>query len=291
MDKVSKKDCDRLIKNDWKEVKVALHTGQVNYSEIDKLLEYRFFKQYNDMFSLMEFDNTVELSSIQKLARGVRGWYYDNGDKFDYERFIPKIKYSGLNRFNPPEKIFIYLGINSNNKELSEEKVCIKELRANRGDKVSLCEFVVNNSALNKRVVDLTIGNDSTYEELINNINRIIDYANISNDLNKKLGNFKKNDKEFVNQSIRAKKGPEYKIAKELMKIYTKMITDDLFKAVDGLDRQYEYAPFHAFANYFQQKGYTGIIYNSTVSPENRNLVLFDISDVNPIGKIKNIEV
>lgn len=68
-----------------------------------------------------------------------------------------------------------------------------------------------------------------------------------------------------------------------------KMISENLFKPVNGLNRDYVYAPFHAFANYFRRKGYSGIIYNSTVNPGNKNIVLFDIIDVVPIGEIKNI--
>lgn len=112
----------------------------------------------------------------------------------------------------------------------------------------------------------------------------------LSNNANWRIqGKVPRKNKNDMRKIIEEKSGNGYELSKVLGKIYFKMISENLFLPVDGLDRNYEYAPFHAFANYFRSKGYSGIIYMSTVNPGNRNLVLFDIHDVVPIESIKSL--
>ena len=70
-----------------------------------------------------------------------------------------------------------------------------------------------------------------------------------------------------------------------------KLVNDSTFKKIDKskfTDEEIdnEYAPFHAFANYIENKGYAGIIYNSTVYEGGLNLVLFNRDYVEIEGEI-----
>lgn len=50
-----------------------------------------------------------------------------------------------------------------------------------------------------------------------------------------------------------------------------------LNKIIHNAEKGYEYAPFHCLAYYFEQLGFSGIIYKSTVCENTRrkNIVLF----------------
>ncbi|HGT0240855.1 TPA: RES domain-containing protein, partial [Clostridioides difficile] len=79
------------------------------------------------------------------------------------------------------------------------------------------------------------------------------------------------------------------KINKYLIYIYLKLISDYIFELVEtdnAKEKEYEYAPFHVFANYIQNKRYNGIIFRSTRNSSGKNLVLFNPTYVNPKGNI-----
>ena len=73
------------------------------------------------------------------------------------------------------------------------------------------------------------------------------------------------------------------KISSIFSNVYYNMFsTDQIFKPIYTNDQEvkkYEYAPFHAFANYMKGQGYAGLIFRSTVHEDGINLVLFDPDD------------
>lgn len=278
MEYKSRRDCERILKETWKDLENALKNGDVLYNDIESLLEYTFLKQFDNMFGYMYEDNTVQIKNIKQIYRGVNCWTNDFG------RFIPNEQYSGLNRFNPPGEVYIYLGVSTDETtNVSDiEKGCIREMRLEEGHKVSFCQFIPYNSTVSeKRVVDLTIGDDLSYNDLLKQVGECLFWKQLSDEFNE----------EHEKMCMEYKVGYTYSLSKVLMKIYNKMISEQIFLPVDGLDREDEYRPFHAFASYFMEKGYAGILYKSTVSPGNKNLVLFNVEDVKTTGTINKTNV
>lgn len=286
----AKKKSDDLLIGTWDEIKNDLYNAKVKYDDLDTLLKYMFLKQFDDMFMLMKDSSEVKLSEIVYLCRAAKGKYNT------YERFIPKEEFKHISRFNPPEEMFIYLGISYESNFIQEHKLnaveetCLKEVRAVKGSEISLCKFKIKESELDKKVIDISIADEKSFDILMKEVEDISVRIKISENINNRIQGYSSNiGKDDMRMKIKGKSGNAYELTKVLSKIYFKMISEDLFLAVDGLDRNYEYAPFHAFANYFRNKGYSGIVYGSTVNSGNKNLVLFDIHDVVPTEEIKTL--
>lgn len=265
-----KQRCDELLKRTWNCIKDDLARGNLKYDDLNKLLEYTFMKQFDDMFCKMKSSLEVSLSGIKYLYRAA------GEETTSYKRLVPNMEHSRLNRFNPPGEVFIYMGICDTKEKIDTEfnlaeKTCLEEIRAVKGQRCSLCEFLVEKSATDKKVIDISIVDQYTDNELISQLGMIT-----FNDKEYYGGN-----KESLKRNIENKKGAKYEIAEVLAKVYMKMISDNLFIPVtNAKNKEYEYSPFHAFANYFRSKGYAGIIYKSTVCNGGKNLVLFNVNDV-----------
>lgn len=287
--KKAKKQCDDMLVKNWDEIKVNLHNGNVKYDDLEKLLKYTFFRQFNNMFQYLSSSFEKKLSDIKYICKVANGWADINGKEYGYERFIPNKKYASKNRFNPPSKIFQYHGIGYSNTDIQEHKsiiiTCLKEIRAKENSEVSICKFKVKESYNDKKIIDLTVVDKYSYDNLIDEVLKYKKLICLSRKISK--NNEKKSEKEILKSEIEKNpNGNKAKLTVILGKIYMKMISEDLFLPVDGLNRDYEYASFHAFANYFEKKGYSGIIYNSTVNPGNKNLTLFNVDYTEPFGEI-----
>ena len=75
----------------------------------------------------------------------------------------------------------------------------------------------------------------------------------------------------MMNEKERNKMGYKYtnKVSNLLAMMNIKLISDEIFKSVITSDdeiKEYEYAPFHAFANYIRSRGYGGLVYSSTMN-------------------------
>ena len=67
---------------------------------------------------------------------------------------------------------------------------------------------------------------------------------------------------------------------------YCKLLSSQIFIPLETDDKDLEYAPFQTLAQYFISKGYSGIIYKSTVCEGGKNIVLFDKYMAHPKGNI-----
>lgn len=67
---------------------------------------------------------------------------------------------------------------------------------------------------------------------------------------------------------------------------YCKMMSKNIFKPVEDCSAELEYKPFQTLAKYFEEQGYVGIKYKSTVFDEANNIVIFDKSFAQPCGEI-----
>lgn len=245
-----KERCDFLLKGQWQIIREALVSGRVEYNDQNKLKAFTFMRQFDDAFRHEKKNLTETLGNQYRYLRAARG-------NHDHDRLIPKPQYASTNRMNPEGELFIYLGIEENKQHpigqfTIGEVTCFREIRAKEGEDVTIAEFEINKNSSKKKVVNL--------------------YVDLSIP-----------DEHYIMELVKHDGNPKM-TSHILMQLYLKMINENVFLPVDNpATREYDYAPFHAFANYFKNKGFDGIIYNSTVQAGGKNLVLFNPDHVVPI--------
>lgn len=204
-----------------------------------------------------------------------RGTILGEKESPDYERFIPKKD----NRFSPPGVEWIYLALGN---EVDIHECSQAECRAKEGDRFGFCHFSFDDSSLELKLVDLTIADDISYEELNS---RLEEYG-----------------QKQVKKGIKAAKAlgfvPRHTVNMDEFKrlftewgvyTHTKLLSEQIFEPLsDTDDKTLMYAPFQTMAQYYISLGYSGIIYGSTVSSVGRNIVLFDKNVAYPIGAIED---
>lgn len=267
---MAKKDFEsnvQLMTEQWISLKDDLHNGVVEYDDLNRLInDYIFFKVFDNFFKETCKFFEVNLSNIKHMYRGVSG----DIDLDNYERMVPKIKFAkGNNRMNPPGKAFLYVGVLGKDKGNDENtikkhavKTVLKEIRATENSVATICKFKINESAINKKVINICGDSSIPKSE-----------AGLTEYLYKNAVNGFSVDKE--------------KLSYILANVYFNMFsTDQIFKPINTNEQEvkkYEYAPFHALANYMSEQGYAGMIFRSTVHQNGTNLVLFEPNDASVI--------
>ena len=269
----------------WDELRILLITEELAYDDIEGLKKTKFIDRFDNAIKTSESFAVCNLADINLMLRSC------NGIQNKKDRFIPLKKgdknweqYKNLlnnNRYNPPEKGFMYLGIDMKSNPKGKNYVkntCLKEIRAFDNIKdgfVSTLGFKTIND--NKKVLDFS------------KIKKYKSCDSIIYEYEKSIFDFKMNCIKTGN--FRQKNRKINLFSQEMcMKMFLKFINDAIFKVVNKklLSNQQiknEYAPFHAFANYLEYEGYAGIIYNSTIC-DGLNLVLFNRDDVDIDGDI-----
>ena len=154
-----------------------------------------------------------------------------------------------------------------------------------KGNRFGFCHFSFNDSSLELNLVDLTIADDISCEEL-----------------NSKLEEYgQKQLKNGIKAAMALGYIPKYNVnVDEFKKLFTKwgvythtkLLSEQIFEPLnDTDDKTLMYAPFQSMAQYYISLGYSGIIYGSTVSSVGRNIVLFDKNVAHPIGTIEDYTV
>lgn len=303
-----------VIEEMWEEAREKLNKGEVDFNDIEKIKKLRFFDRFDNMFTTSGGFAVVKLSDVDLLLRSCNGEVKDKGrfrslKEEDGEKWeLNKDKLS-TNRYNDHKRGFIYFGISMKNKTKSRKFVkttCAKEIRAFKDEKeyISTLEFIVKNECKEKEVLDFSkISHYISCNDIEVEMNMILDeldnwYRDIILEKEKKLPinvfskptclNKQEMRKKFLENPI-VKSLNKVIVSQALVKIFLKLINDATFEEVnvDGDKRKEVYAPFHAFSNYIEDKGYSGIIYNSTVQPNGLNLVLFERDDVEFHGNIE----
>lgn len=275
---------ERKIKETWMDFRTDLTNKRFGYQEIDKAKECTFLKVYDEMFYKnrgFEF-NTTMVDELKDLTIG-RGAILSVEECPDYERFIPKEEFiREANRFSPPGVEWLYLAMGE---EEQINKCSQAECRAERGNRFGFCHFEFGSECGDLKIVDLTIANDLSYDELNkklethaqkiceNEIRRAMHTRTISRDKSWQ-GNFEKT------------------LIMWIVYTYSKLLSEQIFEPLDETDdKNVMYAPFQTMAQYYISCGYSGIIYGSTVCSGGRNLVLFDKSIAHPVGAIEDYVV
>lgn len=272
-----------IMKCTWSEFREALANGKFDYDDIKSALTMTFLKQFDEWFKqLGDREMSVSLAECFSGKFVGRGTVINPTEPLDtpqYDRFMPKAEFiKEDNRFSPPGVEWLYLAIGSS--EDIVRKCAERECRAKSSDRFGFCGFELNSGYKHFKVVDLTIANEKSYD-----------------DINGSLGLLKERAFEDGLKYAKAHGLDAYRsnydhtwweswLEKWLLFIYAKMMSENIFVPIDTTNKKLEYAPFQTLAMYFMEKGYNGIIYASTVFPKGKNIVLFDKNCANPSGKV-----
>ena len=272
---------EKTIRKTWSEFRDALAKGEFSFDEVDKAKGYTFLKVYDDLFqqhSGIEY-KTITIKDLEGLLVG-RGAVLSGNEVPDYERFIPKKEYIKKdNRFSPPGVEWLYLALGN---EVDIHECSQAECRAEEGHRFGFCHFSFEDSSLDLKLVDLTIADNISYEELNS---RLEDYG--QKQLKKGIKVAKALG--FIpNHNINIDESEEL-FTEWGVYTHTKLLSEQIFEPLsDIVDKTLMYAPFQAMAQYYISLGYSGIVYGSTVSRSGRNIVLFDKNVAHPSGAIKD---
>ncbi len=156
---------ENAIRITWSEFRNALANKEFSYNEIVKAKNYTFLKVYDDLFhqNLGIEHKTVTIRDLEKLLIG-RGTILGEKEVPNYERFIPQKEFIlNANRFSPKGVEWLYLAL-GNEDEI--HKCAQAECRAKEGNRFGFCHFSFEESFLDLKLVDLTIADNISYDEL-----------------------------------------------------------------------------------------------------------------------------
>lgn len=270
---------EQTIEQTWIEFRDALISGKFLYSDIEMAMNEEFLWAFNDLFINHGQKERFTKSFRELRESGVvlaRGANLKDSNTVEYSRFIPAKEFiKEDNRFSPKGVEWLYIAIGET--EMIANNCTIKECKAQPGQNFAICNFKLDAAFDEKILVDLTIANEKSFDEINSNLKSQFEtYIQLC---------VRNDGKTDVKQDIRDIVAP---IVEEWSAdTYAKMISQNIFKPVDIENKEYMYAPFQCFAYYFLEKGFSGIIYESTVYPEAKNVVLFNKKYAIPTGSIK----
>ena len=266
----------------WNQLRDDLCRGDFSYNDLLKAKEKTFLSVFDSLFIENKGAEIFEikLTKVFKDYHVVRGSIIKHGEPTpDYNRLLPKSQFiKDDNRFSLKgvEWLYLALGIPKTPNGLANAKKCSEaECQAKSGENFACCSFNLKPEH-DARIIDLTVGNNWTYEKLQRDLERAARRI-VRKETEKYLKSFSKPSAlDFI---------PEFR--KWLVYTYAKMLSEHIFVPVETKNKSLMYAPFHCIAQYFLSLGYDGIIYKSTVYDKGKNLVLFDKELVAPTGDIE----
>lgn len=279
---------EETMKRTWAEFGDALARKIFEYTDTDGALAVTFLKQFDQWFQgIGKAEMSITLSDFFKnkcIGRGTIIKPSEPEDVPPYDRFMPISKFiTEDNRFSPSGIEWLYLAVGDTQEIIQEGAE--KECRVKYGDRFAFCNFKTNPDYPNLKVVDLTIADEMTYEDINNKLRELekreydkaYRYAKKNGLLMYKL--YYKND--YIEQDI----------AKWSLHTYSKMMSKNIFVPIKTDDKKLVYAPFQTLAMYFIREGFDGIVYSSTVCPESKNIVLFNKEYAIPYGDVADYRI
>lgn len=286
-----KEKCELIIQNTWAEFRNQLAVGNFQYDDLDTGLQTTFLKVFDDLFQhthrFLEKRIADVLMADTRIVRAAR---LKPGMPIpDYDRFIPNAKFiKNDNRFSPPGIEWLYLSFASEDtrsEAKKEEKCALKECRAQNGEIFALCNFKIDDRFKDALLIDLTISKEANFSDI--NVALELAGEEITN-------------REVIKGCVNVARGfaPKSQIEDVIPAIekwavftYAKLLAEQIFLPLTTEDKRLMYAPFQCIAQYFLSKGYTGIVYSSTVFPEGKNVVLFDKTAAYPQGAVRKLTI
>lgn len=274
------KEQERIMYKTWTEFRNALAMRKFSYRDVDDALNETFLRVFNDMFEVNDQKKRFSKSIKELREMGVylvRGARLKDDKPVNYDRFMPKGEFINEdNRFSPKGVEWLYLALSDNID--TAEKCTVKECRAESGSHFGICQFEFDSRYDALNLVDLTIANEKGYED-INGGLEIFGQLSMQQavDMSFRIGRPVKLDEGKIKEVIKA----------WATNLYAKIMASCIFEPVATMDKELMYAPFQCLAYYFLKCGFSGIIYESTVFPEAKDIVLFDKKYAKPFGDIK----
>lgn len=233
----------------------------------------------------------INVGTLSKLIHGRKGVWNKAIDIEPPTIEVAKKK-KIINRWNPPNKRYLYLVIDNGNSQ-NANKVCINELRATDGMNVTICNFEVNGYSKSGKLINLDYESIS-YEEIEEILKEYKD--KLINECMSKIDIYDSDNKSIIKSINKVmhenKKQIEMKVNEYCGKYILKKICDTIFVPLDRDEDNNEvlkdkcYKSFHILAEYFESKDIAGIIYPSTrmkiIGEKGTNLVLFDADSAKP---------
>lgn len=172
---------EETMRRTWDEFRNSLATGKFRFDQLQLAKKETFLKVFDDMFQDNDIKVFFTIYFSEMISSGTqfcRGAKLKGKEEVTYNRFIPQKEHIYEdNRFSPKGYEWLYLAM-QNKMALSSdtyepmEKCCISECRIKEGERVGLCNFELNNDVSNKIVVNLTIGQEYTFDTINNNLER-----------------------------------------------------------------------------------------------------------------------
>lgn len=251
-----------------------------------------FIKMFDEIHDYtLKFNKDLfskNIGSLKGLVRGASGNHLN-----DYEWMIPKDEFAGFNRWNPKGKAFLYLGYaesESSSKIKNSIVTCCEELRMKNGEVVTTCRF--KTSKTNGMLLDFSIDESlvNTQEKIINeSINSELEKIVSDENLIEKVKTLKQSgENRKIKRLIKSKinnRTDRKKIERYISVMLIQNIVEAIFLPVD--EDKDSYIPFHFFAEYLINKGYLGVIHESTrmkkCGKNGKNVILFNPLDAEPM--------
>ncbi len=271
---------EKAIQKTWNEFKHALKSKQFNYTDINAAKETTFLRVFDDLFG--EHNGIKTLTKTigdikQKLGRGT---ILGKSETVNYERFLPKKEYiNESNRFSPPGIEWLYIALEED--DATAINTVKKEIRISKGERFGFCYFELDKSVYSNKIVDLTIADKYSYADFNSALEKFSQGLIQLKSQQILSAGVMPDDEHILEKSEFAPFFTEWTIY-----TYCKLLSSQIFTPLETEDKDLEYAPFQTLAQYFISKGYSGIIYKSTVCEGGKNIVLFDKNMAHPIGNI-----
>lgn len=154
------------------------------------------------------------------------------------------------------------------------------------GNRFGICSFKVNATNYDKKIIDLTLADEMTYDSINEQLKSSIKDHN--------LHSYKRYMKAGRISPITEceKEEMKLKISLWILHTYLKLLSEQIFiPLADTDDKSLMYAPFQCMAQYFGNKGYSGIKYKSTVCTDAKDIVLFDKTLATPRRIIRDFTI
>lgn len=246
----------------WAALRKKLASGGLKYDEVEKAKAETFMHVFDDFFNNGDGKNVLTKSLLDVFCDNYafgRGAKLEADETLDYDRFIPKREYIRCdNRFSPPRVEWLYLAMGESRDAVIE--CAMAECGTTKGVRFGFCQFTQTAGVNNCNVVDLTVADHISQDELNRNLEKGLQECS-PNDM-----------RDHIQQWT--------------MQTYLKILSERLFEPVATENKNLMYAPFQLWAKYFESYGYRGIIYKSTVCAKGKNIVLFDKTLAKPFGDI-----
>lgn len=276
---------EEIMKKTWSEFREALANKEFEYTDTDKASKVTFLKQFDSWFQGVgkgELVTTLsEFFCGKFVGRGTIIKPHESQNTPSHDRFMPVSKFiTEDNRFSPAGVEWLYLAVGDTQEIIQE--CAEKECRVKSGDRFAFCNFQVNEDYHNIKIVNLSIADDFSYENIKEGL-----YALEQREYAKGIKYAQKHGiwaYKLHYKNLQAEK----EIAKWALYTYAKIMSNNLFVPIKTQDKKIEYAPFQTLAIYFIRAGFDGIIYSSTVCPNAKNIVLFDKKYAVPFGNVSD---